>query len=277
MENLHNRSGMPRLIGNEPPDLRRAITERYTSIAENALQTCTDSGNPVSSDPVSASGLSRPSDAKTLYTSEEIHSVPGAVVAASSGCGNPTAIAQLNPGETVLDLGSGGGMDCFLAAREVGLTGTVIGVDMTPAMINLAQKNAAILEAHNVAFKLSHVESIPEPDDTIDVIISNCVINLVPNKRAVFTEAFRVLSDGGRLCVSDIVVTRELPLRIQTDLASWTGCIAGALLQDAFIEEMVEVGFQDIEIVSSVPAQTLTQETWTDALRSLSVKALKRA
>ena len=168
-----------------------------------------------------------------------------------------------------------GHFDCFLAARQVGPTGHVIGIDMTPAMIDLARKNAVTLEANNVVFKLSQIESLPEPDNTVDAIISNCVINLAADKKAVFSEAYRVLAPGGRLYVSDIVVTEQLPAEVQADVNSWTGCIAGAEVQDVYLGQMAEVGFTDIEIVTSVPTPSAGDEPWSDSVSSISVRATK--
>lgn len=273
MTENNNRPAMPQLLAEEPTDLRNAIQERYTLVAERGLQAIPDDGGECcgSTDEVCCSP-----NAERLYSTDEIDAVTDGAAAAAAGCGNPTAIGELNTGETVLDLGSGGGIDCFLAARQVGPTGYVIGIDMTPAMIQLAQKNAATLEAHNVVFKLSQIESLPEPDNTVDAIISNCVINLAADKGAVFSEAFRVLREGGRLYVSDIVVTEDLPVEVQADVASWTGCIAGAQLQDVYLGQMAAAGFQDIEIVTSVPASFSGEESWSDSVRSISVKAFKR-
>jgi arsenite methyltransferase len=185
-----------------------------------------------------------------LYSASELAYLPESVTDMSLGCGNPTAVAELAPGEVVLDLGSGGGIDCFLAARQVGPEGRVIGLDMTPAMIRLARRNAKSMGADNVDFRYGEMEEIPLPDDSVDVIISNCVINLSPDKDAVFGEAFRVLRPGGRMSVSDIVVNGELPQTIRARLDAWAGCIAGALDETDYLGRMRTAGFEKIEIRS---------------------------
>ncbi len=272
--NTGTRLGMPELLSDNPVDLRSEIQQRYTLVAERGLQAILDDGGACRGP---EGDVCCSPNAERLYSADEIDSVTDAAAAAAAGCGNPTAIGELKPGDTVLDLGSGGGIDCFLAAKQVGPTGYVIGIDMTPAMIELAQKNAVTLEANNVVFKLSQIESIPEPDNTVDAIISNCVINLAADKNAVFAEAFRVLRDGGRLYVSDIVVTEELPLDVQADVNSWTGCIAGAQLQDVYLGQLADAGFSEIEIVTNVPTSSGGEEPWSDSVRSISVKAVKRA
>jgi arsenite methyltransferase len=272
--NTGTRLGMPELLSDNPVDLRSEIQQRYTLVAERGLQAIPDDGGACRGP---EGDVCCSPNAERLYSADEIDSVTDAAAAAAAGCGNPTAIGELKPGDTVLDLGSGGGIDCFLAAKQVGPTGYVIGIDMTPAMIELAQKNAVTLEANNVVFKLSQIESIPEPDNTVDAIISNCVINLAADKNAVFAEAFRVLRDGGRLYVSDIVVTEELPLDVQADVNSWTGCIAGAQLQDVYLGQLADAGFSEIEIVTNVPTSSGGEEPWSDSVRSISVKAVKRA
>jgi arsenite methyltransferase len=181
-----------------------------------------------------------------LYQATEVSDLPATVTDVAFGCGNPTAIAALQPGEVVLDLGSGGGIDCFLAAKMVGQTGRVYGVDMTPEMIALARKNAAKVGAANVEFRLGEIEQLPIPDASIDVIISNCVINLSPDKDRVFHEAFRVLKPGGRLQVSDIVWTRPVPESMKNDMEAWAGCIAGALLESDYVAAIEAAGFSDV-------------------------------
>ncbi len=186
-----------------------------------------------------------------LYAQTDIADLPSTVTDVSFGCGNPTAIAALQPGETVLDLGSGGGIDCFLAAKMVGPTGQVYGVDMTPEMIALARKNAGKVGATNVEFRLGEIERLPIGDATIDVIISNCVINLSPDKDQVFREAFRVLKPGGRLQVSDIVWTRPVPQEVKDDIEQWAGCIAGALLESEYVGKIAGAGFGDVTSVAT--------------------------
>lgn len=164
------------------------------------------------------------------------------------GCGNPIAIAQLKPGETVLDLGSGGGFDCFLAARKVGPSGRVIGVDMTPDMISAARRNALKDGFENVEFRLGEIEALPVADAVVDVILSNCVINLSPDKPAVFREAFRVLKKGGRLSIADIVATKPMPEEIRTDFAAYTSCLAGAALVEDLRAMIKDAGFTEVNI-----------------------------
>lgn len=181
-----------------------------------------------------------------MYADAGIDDLPSTVTDVAFGCGNPTAIAALKPGEIVLDLGSGGGIDCFLAAKMVGPSGRVIGVDMTPEMIALAQKNRATVGAANVEFRHGEIESLPVDSGTVDVIISNCVINLSPDKDAVFAEAFRVLRPGGRMQVSDIVWTKPVPDSVKGDMESWAGCIAGALLESEYLGKIEAAGFVDV-------------------------------
>lgn len=186
-----------------------------------------------------------------LYRNADISDLPATVTDVAFGCGNPTAIAALEPGQVVLDLGSGGGIDCFLAAKMVGPTGRVIGVDMTPEMIRLARKNAEKVGASNVEFRLGEIENLPVADESVDVIISNCVINLSPDKPRVFREAFRVLKPGGRLQVSDIVWTRPVPEEIRSDMEKWAGCIAGALLESEYLDHIRAAGFVDVASVAT--------------------------
>jgi arsenite methyltransferase len=176
------------------------------------------------------------------------------------GCGNPTAIGNLKQGETVLDLGSGGGFDCFLAAKEVGDKGRVIGVDMTPEMLTKARKNAAKMGAINVEFRLGEIEHLPVADNSVDVIISNCVINLSPEKRQVFKDAYRVLKPGGRLAISDVVATAELPLKLREQAALLTGCIAGAEHIDRIRDLLEEVGFKQVKIELKAYSKELVGE-----------------
>jgi len=182
------------------------------------------------------------------YTDEELASVPeGANL--GLGCGNPIALASLAEGETVLDLGSGAGFDCFLAADKVGKKGKVIGVDMTPEMIEKARENARKGDYENIEFRLGEIENIPAADDSVDVIISNCVINLSPDKKRVFNEAFRVLKAGGRLMVSDIVLLKELPDFIRSSIAAYVGCISGALMKGEYLQAIAGAGFSEVKIV----------------------------
>jgi len=187
--------------------------------------------------------------AMRLYEHEQLAGLPTESIAASAGCGNPTALAGLQPGERVLDLGSGGGIDCFLAAREVGETGHVTGLDMTPAMLELARQNQAKFGLTNVEFVQGEMEAMPLPDDSYDVIISNCVICLSPDKDAVFSESFRVLARGGRIHLSDVVALNpEGPAA--TDAQSWVSCTAGAEYHEVYVKRLERAGFQDIRIES---------------------------
>lgn len=182
------------------------------------------------------------------YTDEELKEIPeGADL--GLGCGNPVALASLREGEVVLDLGSGAGLDCFLAAKKVGERGRVIGVDMTPEMIDKARENARSGNYGNVEFRLGEIENLPLADNLVDVVISNCVINLSPNKRRVFDEAFRVLKRGGRLMVSDIVLLKKLPDAIRNSVEAYVGCLSGAMLREKYIDTIRAAGFNSVKIV----------------------------
>jgi SAM-dependent methyltransferase len=197
------------------------------------------------------------------------------------GCGNPQAIADLKPGETVLDLGSGGGLDCFLAAPRVGERGRVIGVDMTPEMVSKARANAEKAGFENVEFRLGEIEHLPVADDTVDVIISNCVINLSPDKRQVFRDAYRVLREGGRLAISDVVAVTPIPDRLKRSMDAHCGCIAGAALVSDVERMLKEAGFEDIVIQLKQESKALIR-TWfpdsgcEDYVISATIQARKR-
>jgi len=185
---------------------------------------------------------------KIGYTEEELTVVPeGANL--GLGCGNPVALASLKEGEVVVDLGSGAGFDCFLAAQKVGKKGKVIGVDMTPEMIEKARENAKKGKYENVEFRLGEIENLPVADNSCDIVISNCVINLSPDKRRVFAEAFRVLKPGGRLMISDIVLLKNLPDFIKNSIEAYIGCLSGAIMKDEYIRIIKEAGFQDVKII----------------------------
>ena len=188
--------------------------------------------------------------ATRFYSDQELADLPESVTNVSLGCGNPTAIAEINPGEVVLDLGSGGGIDCFLAAKKVGPEGRVIGLDMTPDMIKLARRNARKMGVTNVEFRFGEMEDIPLPDQSVDVIISNCVVNLSPDKSAVFGEAYRVLRPSGRVMVSDIVIQGELPRSVRDRLDAWAACVAGALDESDYLSKIRAAGFEDVEVLS---------------------------
>ncbi|MEX2080850.1 MAG: arsenite methyltransferase [Dehalococcoidia bacterium] len=205
-----------------------------------------------------------------LYAATDTTDLPATVTDVAFGCGNPTAIAALQPGQVVLDLGSGGGIDCFLAAKMVGPSGFVYGVDMTPEMVALARKNAGKVSATNVEFRLGEIEHLPVESNTVDVVISNCVINLSPEKDQVFREAFRALRPGGRLQVSDIVWTRPVPDSIKDDMEQWAGCIAGALLERDYLDAIERAGFTDVRSIA-------TEYPGGKGIASAAVTALKPA
>lgn len=213
-------------------EIKDAVKEHYGSRAREASSCCGDAK----------------SYRDVLYTGDDVKELPETVT--SLGCGNPTAIAGIREGETVLDLGSGPGLDCFLAAKQVGERGHVIGLDMTPDMLALAEENKKKLGVTNVEFRRGEMESMPNDDSAVDVILSNCVINLSPDKDAVFRESFRVLRPGGRFHVSDIVLQRELTPQERDDLALWAGCASGALLESDYLGRLVQAGFNDVQVES---------------------------
>lgn len=228
-------------------DIRQSVRESYSKVAE-----ASNDGDCCGVES-SCCGVSSDDQINTListrlgYSEEDLKSVPeGADM--GLGCGNPRAIAAISQGETVLDLGSGGGFDCFLAAQELAGTGQVIGVDMTPAMISKARNNADKGNYNNVEFRLGEIEFLPVADNTVDVIISNCVINLSPNKHQVFKDAYRVLKPGGRLAISDVVASCELPDHIRDDLELYSGCMAGASQIEELQTMMVQAGFSNVSI-----------------------------
>jgi arsenite methyltransferase len=200
-----------------------------------------------------------------LYPADLLTTLPSDVSSTSYGCGDPITLASLEPGQTVLDLGSGAGLDCLLASQKVGPQGRVIGVDMTPEMIERAQKNAQRVNAANVEFRQGYLEDLPVESNSVDVIISNCVINLSPDKEKVFNEAFRVLAPGGKLAVSDIVTDGELPEPVKQSLSAWAGCVAGAVEAKDYIAMMESVGFTEI----SIKPVFFDKETVDDALRDM--------
>jgi arsenite methyltransferase len=209
-----------------------------------------------------------------LYDANEQANVPAEAIAASLGCGNPTALAELKPGETVLDLGSGGGIDVLLSARRVGPAGKVYGLDMTDEMLALARENQRKAGIQNAEFLKGDIENIPLPDSTADVIISNCVINLSADKDAVLREAFRVLKPGGRLAVSDMVVRGEVPTEIRRSVESWIGCLAGALEESEYRGKLAAAGFEAIEVE---PTRIYTTADAADFLKSAQLAAAQMA
>lgn len=227
-------------------DIREVVRKRYAHAITVKSGCCGDSrGSCCSGSPLDSAGKAITGG---LYRPEEVAGLPEDAVTASFGCGNPTALADLHPGEAVLDLGSGAGLDVLLSARRVGPHGMAYGLDMTDEMLAEARSNQARAGIDNVQFLKGHIEEIPLPEDTVDVIISNCVINLSADKDRVLREAYRVLKPGGRFAVSDIVLKRPLPLKVQQDLMAWAGCIAGALLEEEYREKLEAAGFKDIEV-----------------------------
>lgn len=225
-------------------EVKKVVREGYARVATSERSCCAPSKSGCGTTSV-AEDISK----KIGYTDEELKSVPeGANL--GLGCGNPVALASLKEGEIVLDLGSGAGFDCLLAANKVGKTGRVIGVDMTPEMVEKARENARKGNYGNVEFRLGEIENLPVADNYVDVIISNCVINLSPDKERVFKEAFRALKPGGRLMVSDIILLKELPDSIKNSVASYIGCLSGAIIKDEYIKAIKAAGFQNVSIVA---------------------------
>ena len=258
------------VIKMEDKKIKEFVKERYSKIVTKEEDSCGCSCCGGSED---NSVIKRAEEAG--YTMEEIKSIPSDAVF-GLGCGNPTALAEINPGETVLDLGSGGGIDVFLAANKVGEEGKVIGVDMTPEMVETAVKNAKEGGYENVEFKHGEIENLPVENNIIDVIISNCVINLTPNKSNAFKEAFRVLKPDGRILVSDIVTEGEIPLEIRKNFEAWAGCIAGALDKQEYLETIRNAGFNEVEIVSEKAyTEPNMDERLIGKIISVQVKALK--
>jgi arsenite methyltransferase len=258
----------------EPQDIRTVVREKYGAIAEGRTSGCCGGG--------CACGDTDVLD-QIGYSAEQALAIPeGANL--GLGCGNPLAFARAMAGETVLDLGSGAGIDCFLAARDVGPSGRVIGVDMTPSMIERARANAARHGAANVEFRLGEIEHLPVADGSVDLVISNCVVNLSPDKPQVFREAYRALAIGGRMLVSDLVLTRALAPELQQNVDLYVGCVAGASLRDDYLRFIAEAGFSDVEVVQEdgygVGVETLApgspERTAFDAVVSVKVRAWKR-
>jgi len=229
----------------ESSEIKSVVKERYgraaRSVAEGAKGSCCATERSAASccaDPITGN----------LYDAGETEQLPEAALLASLGCGNPTALAELKPGEVVLDLGSGGGIDVLLSARRVGPTGTAYGLDMTDEMLALAEENKRKAGARNVEFLKGEIENIPLPDNSVDVIISNCVINLSADKDRVLREAFRVLKPGGRFAVSDVVTRGGIPAEIRKSVLLWVGCVAGALEENEYRAKLAAAGFRDVQI-----------------------------
>ncbi len=229
----------------ESKEVKKSVRDSYTKVAKRSSSCCGEESKSV--DVSKALG----------YSLDELSSIPDEANM-GLGCGNPTAIASLKEGEVVLDLGSGGGLDCFLASQKVGDTGKVIGVDMTPDMIDLARDNAEKNSFTNVEFRLGEIENLPAADNSIDVIISNCVINLSPEKQRVFNEAFRVLKQGGRMIISDIVLLKPLSEAIRNNKKLLAACVSGAELKNKYLEMIENAGFEDIQVKQK--SDNITQE-----------------
>jgi len=220
-------------------NVQDAVREKYGEIARSVGQGgCCGPGSCGCGDPITSN----------LYSDAETANLPAAAVAASLGCGNPTALIELQPGQTVLDLGSGGGIDVLISARRVGPTGKVYGLDMTDEMLALARENQRKAGVTNVEFLKGTIEAIPLPDQSVDVIISNCVINLSVDKDAVLREAFRVLKPGGRFAVSDVVIRGEMPAEVRRSVELWVGCVAGALRDDEYASKLEAAGFEAVDV-----------------------------
>ncbi|MBN1234828.1 MAG: arsenite methyltransferase [Methanotrichaceae archaeon] len=240
-------------------ELKKAVKESYSRVAKNAISCCS-SGCCGSAKPQQISK-------KIGYTDEQMRAVP-AESNLGLGCGNPIALASLKEGETVLDLGSGAGFDCFLASKIVGPKGNVIGVDMTEEMLARARANAEKGGYGNVEFRSGEIEALPVEDKSVDVIISNCVINLVPNKEKAFREAFRVLRPGGRLLVSDIVLKKKLPDFIKQSIEAYVGCVTGALRKEKYLDVIKSAGFEDVCLIdeSDFPLDCMTNDPTGQAI-----------
>lgn len=249
-------------------DQRSAVRERYGTIAADSSSCCGDDGG--CSDESSV-GVEADRSRKLGYSEADLDAVePGANL--GLGCGNPTAIASLEQGDTVLDLGSGAGFDCFLAAREVGDAGRVIGVDMTPEMVERARENAASNDAGNVEFRLGEIEHLPVADASVDLVVSNCVVNLSPDKRQVFEEAHRVLRPGGRLVVSDMVLTADLPADLRSDHDSVAACVGGAASVPELESMLTAAGFEAVSVGPDAENRAFIEE-WDPDLSDYVVSA----
>ena len=235
-------------------EIRKAVRESYGKIAVQETVGC---GPGDSCGCGCAGGSMQETVSKAIgYTDEELAAVPeGANL--GLGCGNPTALASLEEGEVVLDLGSGAGFDCFLAADKVGESGRVIGVDMTAEMIEKARENVEKGDYRNVEFRLGEIENLPVADNSADVVISNCVVNLSPDKKRVYQEAYRVLKPGGRMMISDIVLLKELPTALKNSIEAYVGCIGGATSREEYLATIAAAGFQDVEVVDEISARGL--------------------
>jgi arsenite methyltransferase len=242
--------------------IHETVREHYTERIKNSASCC---GSDACCSPESS-----------LYPEQLLTTVPSDVASTSYGCGDPITLASLKLGQTVLDLGSGAGLDCILAAQKVGETGHVIGVDMTPEMIERAQANAKKVNLNNIEFRHGYLENLPVDSNTVDVIISNCVINLSPDKEKVFKEAFRVLAPGGKLAVSDIVTDGPLPEPIKQSLSAWAGCVAGAVEAKDYIGMMKSVGLTDISITPVFFDKATVDSALADMGDAIDLKTISR-
>jgi SAM-dependent methyltransferase len=248
-------------------DVRHYVREHYGKIAENFSGGANSAGASSccgSSASSAACACNSESQLLQIYETPDAINLPADVTGLSLGCGDPITLAELQPGQTVLDLGSGGGIDCFLAARQVGPQGKVIGVDMTPAMLEKARLNKHKLGAENVDFRLGEIEHLPVADASVDVIISNCVINLSPDKPQVLREAYRVLKPGGRLAISDVVTDGPLDDEVRASLSAWAGCVAGAPDRQDYIRFIREAGFAEVEITPVYFPPEMVEEAMED-------------
>jgi len=246
----------------EDKQIKKVVREGYAKIAKQDSSCCAPANSCCGS-----TDLAEDISKSIGYTKEELKAVPeGANL--GLGCGNPVALASLKEGEIVLDLGSGAGFDCFLAADRVGENGRVIGVDMTPEMVEKARENARKSNYANVEFRLGEIENLPVADNSVDIVISNCVINLAPDKGKVFSEAFRALKPGGRLMISDIVLLKELPDFIKDSIEAYIGCLSGAIMRNEYIEAIKASGFQEIRIVdeTSFPIECMANDPTAKAI-----------
>ncbi len=246
----------------ENGEIKKLVREGYAKIAKRESSCCGPQSSCCGSPDVTQNNSE-----KMGYSKKELNAVPeGSNL--GLGCGNPVALASLKEGEAVLDLGSGAGLDCFLAATKVGKGGKVIGVDMTPEMIDKARENAKKGNYANVEFRLGEIENIPAADNSVDVVISNCVINLSPDKKKVFKEAFRVLKPGGRLMVSDIVLMQELPDFIKNSTEGYIECISGAILKDEYLGAIREAGFREVKVIdeTSYPIEYTSNDPAAEAI-----------
>lgn len=243
--------------------VKKIVREGYAKIAKKEKTCCAVPTSCGCNTP----NMSQEISSRIGYSEEEMGSVPeGANL--GLGCGNPVALASLKKGQIVLDLGSGGGFDCFLAANRVGKAGKVIGVDMTPEMLDKARENARKGKYENVEFRLGEIENLPVADDTVDVVISNCVINLSPNKKRVFKEAFRVLKPNGRLMISDIVLLKKLPETIRKNVQAYIGCLSGAEMKPKYLQLIEDAGFQKVEIIEEnrFPVENMANDPTAQAI-----------